>query len=540
MLPVLFFIVSNTAFAYDNRYESTITSDYIEWDNWSDYFYVNWDTNWTQCLYSQTIESLHIIQENTAWFWVICSSSFFPDNSWIQYFTPWVTDWLRTSFRGATWWPVTVLYENQTFYMHTWSNAARSMNLIDWSTASLHWSSTYLTISDFTASPTYVNWIDSNTTSTNPNLICETKPLNFPYKTSYVYDSTTDLITYTNNRVDELYKLEYTKWNNLNTITILNWENLSIINPWYYTFDSLESPFNDNPSIILESETSTINYLKLDWSWTQATLQKCEPNPVWTWNIKVWDPYFLDFSDTYNSFEYWDTKCLIITFEKSYTDSNIVMIDWGVKDIQIIDSEVCYDPTDDTYITVNGETMTWSLIEQIKNDWTVDDDNIWYDPNKLKENLFTGFDEWNIELWIIQNPINEANWTCTMFNENWNFTYYSNWQVSFNITLDSFEFLDFWLVDLRSYWNKFLWVITSPINTVISLVWIITPFWEDSREYCIFWTIMTYDNHKLFKNWPLYNQMNFFTYICIFALYLVMLKIALKYRKQKDVTPNQE
>ena len=120
-----------------------------------------------------------------------------------------------------------------------------------------------------------------------------------------------------------------------------------------------------------------------------------------------------------------------------------------------------------------------------------------------------------------------------MFNENWNFTYYSNWQFTFEISLDSYEFLDFWVVDLRNVWESIMWVITSPINSFISIIGIITPFWEEPRNYCLFGTIVPYENHRMYKWSEFYNEMNVISYFFLFCAYAWLFSLGLKIRDFK-------
>jgi hypothetical protein len=281
-------------------------------------------------------------------------------------------------------------------------------------------------------------------------------------------------------------------------------DNLNLFN-----FNSLESPLDWKARLIIKSEVEDFNYIKINWVWNAFTINECFDDKE----------YNFSYSDEYFDIE--NTKCLSIKFEKDYFENNVVDIEFWSKNMQIIESQYCYDPEIPDVITINWNEITdEEIINQIKEDWVYDIDWIWYNPANKIIHWFNLHWTWSLVLWSVQG----SQWvvwnTCEMFNDQWTFLYYSNWSIGFEFSDESYEFFYFEYLDF-SWTAKFTFdTLVAPLNSFISILWIMTPFTEYERNYCLFWIVVPYENHKLYELSEYYNKMNFISYMLLFSLYM--------------------
>lgn len=305
---------------------------------------------------------------------------------------------------------------------------------------------------------------------------------------------------------------------------------ISFLNWWL----NLENWFFKKNELNIKNYSGAINFIQLD------SLQDYNFNLYWLnkkwekeliWNFKTNTPNYLqntyfNLSIEFDWYQFWwysVKKILLREYNKNYwedqkicydTEKKQFTIDWEVTDFNVIDN---LDPN------IINDIITWK-IDSIYKEKIFDEVESVINSNNL----------WNMDvswswmiistMWTELNPIVAWNfWTgsCRMFWDNLQFLYYSNWQMTFNFSFWDFDnmFLD-WLSFL---WEKIIWVFTTPLQNMVSFVTILTPFWTSDKNYCIFWTVMTYTPHKMFIWTEFHNKMILIDYLVLFAYWTFLI-----------------
>ena len=229
-----------------------------------------------------------------------------------------------------------------------------------------------------------------------PTWNCETYFYNQEYLTSYRYDPlytiTYDVPTSTQ------YLFAYNAWGydfvlnayDVEDLTNFTW---SLDNPLNsFTFNSLDSPLSNEPSIMVYSQDLNIWYIKMTAStasWNPAILTSCTDGVDLTGINEI--------NSDYTTFvQGFGVNCLLITFDKAYfADNEVFDIDFWIVTTDYVSSEICQDPA--TWdVTVDWTTYTWSINDL----WKIDGTDITSIDNLLD---FDSNGDWNLSTTEIIN-----------------------------------------------------------------------------------------------------------------------------------------
>lgn len=194
---------------------------------------------------------------------------------------------------------------------------------------------------------------------------------------------------------------------------------------------------------------------------------------------------------------------------------------WNRGTFDFLRSPICYI----TQVLDNIFNKIWKILDFFT--WNSEDiEDLWDSETWINQEWFYELNSaWEIELdfWSSLNPIEyEKNNSCKMINKNnLTFIYNSNWHVGINFSLQQYElFTD---TTLGWIWDKLTWIIIWPLNAIIWISWILIPFSEQTKEYCLFWKVVQIEHHKLFKNTEYYQEFTFIDYLVLFATSLLLL-----------------
>ena len=284
-----------------------------------------------------------------------------------------------------------------------------------------------------------------------------------------------------------------------------------------FTFDSLENPFKPAPVLQVSSvnQQTPSEYFQLSGTWTEFKVWNCEdPDELLFWGSN------LVYGTVYNLLE--PTYNLCFYFEKDFSIENSItdISFWQIQDTYQ-DYEVCIDEeTEDVYI--DGELSEISIDDAINGD-------IYINPtpsvDETKNTSLTSTGSFSY------SSYNEASWvegdTCSMFNSSGVFdTRTTGGSMEVSVDLEKL-----WVPDEVSWiWNSTLLALFNPINSILTLVSIMTPFWEEDKNYCLLGTVITYKNQRLLTESDLYWDFSFFDYLILFIWSIILWKIYLTYR----------
>lgn len=336
-----------------------------------------------------------------------------------------------------------------------------------------------------------------------------------------------------------------------------------------FTFDSLDSPFEDNPHILIYNNDSSQVWYDISWFWI-----------IWSWT-----PFNVYDSDTWYHLNDWQPlpynqslilppgiKEISIEFEKSSTitntitdiiyaskvpvqslheycvaDDNLIYRDWELH--YITDNWVTRPATNDDFnITQDQDGKAyydWELVPFNSSDWqTITPLNGWniYNDEPLRKVLWdnyvvepeikTDFERfsWNITWswvlditeWIINSPIWEEGQLCEMFNDAWDFIYSSNWKIFANLSLEKL-----WVPEsVSSIWDIALKPINSILNSILTVWSIFTPVTQNTnwKTYCLLWIIVKYQARPIMQGHELQYKMFILDYVFLFLYYMFLFK----------------
>lgn len=344
----------------------------------------------------------------------------------------------------------------------------------------------------------------------------------FPVNNSYLVEySFYDWENYYSNTDWWFSSLEFTTWN------------YYIISSWIWNFNWAWFDIND----IEVTETWTINFV-ITWNnWE---------NIVWSWSVNINENEVTDFNYIFTNdiLEPLSTYDVIWTYTYNNIDYNLWSLEFTTEDnlyYSININENCEDWLERVenvelwiaYCIKSNEDDLWIFyplinnFEKLTNFFT---DDTWFnsalDPLiNLDVSWWANLDNisninvtWSgiitIQDWTMIDPI-IIDWdSCSMFNtSSLNFLYYSNWTIWFNFSLRDFSILD---NKVWSVLDLITWTITWPINSIIWLLWTITPFVEDNKQYCIFWKVKTISFQNYLKDTEYEWEFTILDYLVLF------------------------
>jgi hypothetical protein len=295
-----------------------------------------------------------------------------------------------------------------------------------------------------------------------------------------------------------------------------------------YRFNSSINPLVDWPQIMLSKENwyDYIQWFEVKWEWNNFIVWECRSWESLTKTYFNWE--FLNYNELYK-FDIPLNK-LCIQFEKSlFNDNYINKIEYWLFTDYYEDREICEIPeTWEVFIDWEEYTGSWTALD-IAQHWL---DSHTYSSTEILTNFSYWSSIWYLEIWTINSP-NETDWACDMFNSNMNFMYYSNGSVWFNFEFDSLDIPVSEYINLQWFFQSVVWVISWPINTIIAFIWIITPFWTEPKTYCLFWSVVEYENHKFFIDTEYYNQFTIIDYLILYWYYFGLFKLIRKHQTDK-------
>lgn len=295
------------------------------------------------------------------------------------------------------------------------------------------------------------------------------------------------------------------------------------LNNWYFEKNELN----------IKNYSWSINFIQLD------SLQDYNFNLYWLnqkwekeliWNFKTNTPNHLqntyfNFSIEFDWYQYWwySIKDIILKqYERVYWEDQLI----------------CYNSQNKNF-TIDWEDTDYTIIDNL--DPNIIKDIIeWNTQSVFKDKIFNEIESsinsqslWNLDVswsWIINSTmwtsLNTIHvwdfwvWSCRMFWDNLQFLYYSNWQISPNVSFWDFD--NMFLDSLSFLWEKMIWVLIAPLNNTFALVTIITPFWSSNKDYCLLGNVVTYQPHKMFIWTPYHNKMLLIDYLILFAYWLFL------------------
>lgn len=400
----------------------------------------------------------------------------------------------------------------------------------------------------------FTNWQIVNT-----NLICHTDIFNYPYRLSQKYNSWSILNDFNLDTTNWIWEIDYRPNPSLNNVNIklLNAKWIIDFSTWTFLDDTKSIKFtwynlafwsellssylywiNKSKPIIKITSDYWIDYINIKWVliWETYNIFQCNNNNIISQNLST------NTTHTFNSINE-----LCIEFWQWFFLTNYLLdLDFWSRETQFLNTQICTSPNWDTY--VDWELFFWDItdpgwakpnttfIDTLNNNsiicssWDIECSINKYSISSwslLENNLDQINTTWswfiNITPWSTLNNLLTTSWTtdkCDLINTNtMTFNYYSNWNVWINFTLQNLPLLD------NSVWqiaDKLTWVFIWPINWLIWIVSLIIPFTQETKDYCLFWQIITIEQHKLFTWTPDYQKMNFFDYLVLFWLSLFL------------------
>lgn len=357
---------------------------------------------------------------------------------------------------------------------------------------------------------------------------CEVRTINYEYP---IYDDFSYWIEYTWDN-----QINLTTWSPdyydvyFDNIKDFTWSLKNVINSTWTTFSfyGYTSPFSDNPTITIEKDLIDTITLTATWDiqeWTYPYYELYNENwsrikdDSWTIEFEYWKKYNLS--------EYNNKLTIIFPIEWLWEITIGSLYIWNNDWFQLVDTLICKDEETE-------EILYWFDTENLSDlevySWSVYD--IWKilpDSKDIFEDnpFFIDTSTWSIEFWSINYAIWDVWDTCDMFSENWAFLFNSNWTITVSFVPDWFDVIWVWWL-LTQFEN----LVNNWITSLSSIVTLVTPFSLDSewKKYCLLWTVMTFENHKLFKDTEYYNEMTMIDYLILFWYFSWILWIILTYR----------
>lgn len=353
----------------------------------------------------------------------------------------------------------------------------------------------------------------------------------------------------------------WVKWSNI--YWYLDWSNLILT--WFQEIWWVIWTINETYSIpdIPIHTKSTLHYTR-DWQFTISyydSVTKQTQIKLFNYSTNTWsqidNKYVLFYNqNTQKWFTISDMDIIDYSFDLYWRPIVIAKYDSNISDYikyyQKTDNHLYtnWEPLhiiyanpniqDDEDTEDNNITLTWSL-NLLSNffktpDQLLEDQINSYIPNinsVLNTDSFKNFDTtWSgmitITNWVLNN-ISLIPWStdkCNLINKDTLiFLYYSNWTIWLNFSLQQFAVLDnfIWVI-----LDKAIWVFVWPVNSIISVVSIITPFTTEPKEYCLMWRVYTLESHSMFTWTDDYQEFTFLDYIVLMALSLITFKVLQK------------
>lgn len=399
-----------------------------------------------------------------------------------------------------------------------------------------NWLMRELLVYDLALTDSEIEQIYNHTYISTPNtLYCEQKS----FKQEDAFPSW--IITYPNNNISTWsFDLFWNKWcvwisNNVlnnDTLSFCNWRKPEIYDNWN---EIDETNFS---SSILTNDSITFNFYNYYLSWNKSPYLEITSdtdirfvNVTWSWpkmyiSTEPWDYTYEIQYNQLNQLNLWSWT-YYINFEKDNIQTSIDSVYFWRYEVFNINAQVCQSPDTDIisidWIDYNSDEID---LEALDSGWVI---NSFDDYIESVQPWFTQSFTEDVVYWEITSP-NKTVWQeCAMFSENWSFLYYSNWW-SFSLW---FSFESIWLPESVAFvWDSIVWLIVNPINSIISTLRILTPFTEstDWKKFCIMWTVMEYDNHKLFKDTEYYNKMWLLDYWILLGWFIALWSVVFGYK----------
>lgn len=187
------------------------------------------------------------------------------------------------------------------------------------------------------------------------------------------------------------------------------------------------------------------------------------------------------------------------------TDTDKIMECWNDEKWKMI--------VNDSWNQIYFECESWE-IELVNNSlFNINLDNIFFTTWKLPP---------------IQENEQEP-WTCKMFSDDLSFIYYSDWsKLTFSFSFPQTDIPILWQV---AWWVDKIWdILIAPLNSIWTIVWVLTPVTATQKDYCLFGYVVTFKSHYFFKNWKYYWKMTLIDYFAIFAWWIFLGSSLLAYR----------
>lgn len=425
-------------------------------------------------------------------FWVYNNNIIIRISTNQYYLDLWILDWTAPLYWNPNFWKLIPINSNDhlPLYYFWFSNISQQHKLYYHQNTLIKYNTTQWQIEILQYDDPYL----SNTISTNDSIIKENVVWHNIIRTFssfilslYLNDWTYQSFTINPDQLEFLDNYYYLKYSTLTnslfdhfprwTRIVNNYQNFWVSNRHKLTHII---PFLENNTLRRVYYTNQwalyINWSHIDWSFNQDETND-NPNVDENW-------WFL--SNIANSISNWFNNI-----------TNIFKID----NENVLDSFIS-----DNFNVLDSETL-WSISTTWSWFLTIDSSN-----SQLNEVILKNWITWST--------------SCEIINKNTlTFVYYSN-----TITWINFSFKNITLTNniLWTILDKITWVFIWPLNTIISTVWIITPFTQNNTDYCLMWKVFTIEHHKYFKESEDYNQFTFLDYIVLMAFFFLIYKVIFK------------
>lgn len=547
---------------FNNSTTSVYTAIKIETETFV-YYLIKYTLNpnaWTSTDVSQRLQNFIAYDKFRDKFYVQNSSlwTYWHNNSPEFFFLWWQ---LHFKFTNDTQW-----YKFQTDYeLWIWIvpiNLLSYSNLQSLVFTHTSWQNSYnFTSSDNSNSLYYLNWLSLSAYTFNydPDLwyLRTNSSVNFPYNPLSTSFSPTSVAPY--NIILKDWKIYISMLRtNLAYYSTTPWDT-SNLKLWTFEY---------NPNWWIWTYFDDIylyHYNHFNWHWWSTNRQKMiDENLQYTrfWLMKFWF-----WSETANAYKkvYMKKDNYIYTNDTVFIDTSETDWDWAVEEVIYWDWSSVLNTWTWTITTTTtspdlseNDKWFWSwLLDWIT--WWLNDikDSImwtWSTSSWIEQPTWNGFDsfswtilntdwwEYSFTWWIwtwynnLETDTNYWSWYCRMFNENWTFIYYSNWEwYTFDLNLSSLvpnEYLRDYVV---VYVDKLVNIFLIPFNNTISIIRSFAVV-DNNTDVCLFWFTKTIEFQWAFVNWSNkvnyiwqwdFNfvewKMNFYDYFALFIFWLIVI-----------------